>query len=263
MKIALLQSHIYWESKKENQEIFLQILKELKKEGIAAIFLPEMSFTGFSMNIALTQEEEKETVIFLKEASKEYGITIGAGWVQKCGKKAKNHYSIVDHGIEILDYAKIHPFSYSGEDDYFEGGDSLSVCKVGDFQTGALICYDLRFPEVFQILSKKCDLILVPANWPARRREHWMTLLSARAIENQCYIAGINCVGEIGELSYSGDSRVINPNGEVLKPLKVLENQGCDVLIYQIENDVESYRKNFPTKKDRKEMLYHKISSTI
>jgi len=116
----------------------------------------------------------------------------------------------------------------------------------------------LRFPEVFSIASHKADAIIIPANWPAKRREHWITLLRARAIENQVYIFAVNCVGNIGDLNYSGDSCVIKPDGEIVEMASYEEK----LIIYDFQNDVAKYRSNFPVKQDRKVSLYHELEST-
>lgn len=255
MKIALYQMHIIWEDKQAN---YLQLeakLKEMKAKEIELFLLPEMSFTGFSMNTDVTKESHMETVGKMAEYAKQYHVAIGFGWVKDCGEKAENHYTIVNENGEILsDYAKIHPFSFSGEDKKFQGGDRIEHFKLKGIPFSSFICYDLRFPEIFQIASKETHVILVPANWPEKRREHWKCLLRARAIENQVYIIAVNCVGEIGGVEYSGDSCVINPNGEVL--VQSSDKEG--ILMYQLKNDVNDFRDTFMIKNDRREDIYCK-----
>ena len=163
---------------------------------------------------------------------------------------------------EILEYTKLHPFSYSGEDRYFQGGTLLPVCEYRGYHLGVQICYDLRFPEAFQALSRQADLILVPANWPGRRREHWISLLQARAIENQCYIAGVNCVGDMDGQTYTGDSRLYGPDGalcsgETLMPADA--QPGECAFIYDIDDQVKKVRTQFPVKKDRRDALYRQF----
>jgi predicted amidohydrolase len=152
-----------------------------------------------------------------------------------------------------LDYIKIHPFSFAGEDKYFKGGEKLSTCSIEGFETGVAICYDLRFPELFIKLSEKAELIIVPANWPAARSLHWKTLLRARAIENQCYVAGVNCSGDMDGQTYSGDSAIYSPEGEMLTPVETITiNETDKVYIYDIVNDVQEIRDGFPVRNDRK-----------
>lgn len=253
MRIALYQSEIIWENKSKNIEKLESVLNQVGKEQIDLILLPEMSFTGFSMNTEKTQEYENETITQIQELAKEYQISIGFGWVKAGKEKAENHYSVVcKDGNIISDYVKIHPFSYSGEDKKFVGGNNIGFFSLHGITFSTFICYDLRFPEIFQIASKKADAIIIPANWPARRSEHWKCLLQARAIENQVYIVAINCVGDVGGLYYSGDSCIINPNGEILQ--SVLDKE--QVIVEEIENDVSAFRMSFPVKKDRQEELY-------
>ena len=256
IKIALYQMHIIWEDKEANYLQLESKLKELKDKKTELLLLPEMSFTGFSMNTDVTKESHMETVSKMAEYAKQYHIAIGFGWVKNCGEKSENHYSIISENGEVLsDYAKIHPFSYSGEDKKFQGGGRIEHFKLKGIPFSSFICYDLRFPEIFQIASKKAHVILVPANWPEKRREHWRCLLQARAIENQVYIIAVNCVGEIGGVDYSGDSCVIDPNGKIL--LKLSGKDGISE--YELMDDVETFRQNFPVKNDRNEHLYYEF----
>ena len=292
MKVALFQMNIIWENKNENLRKLEDTLETLGKKNVDLILMPETSLTGFSMNTDLTGEDNFETVEKIKKLATKYGVAIGVGWTKKLGNKAnnassvkqendksmtqalcENHYSIVGpdavdgyDGADnpdvldvpmLLDYAKIHPFSYSGEDKYFVGGDYQDFLYFKDFNISTAVCYDLRFPEIFQAMSKKADLIIVPANWPAARIEHWKKLLMARAIENQCYIAGVNCVGDIDGTNYAGGTEMINPLGEIVLPDEMIGYENDEtVFIYNLENDVEKAREAFPVKKDRREDLY-------
>lgn len=251
MKIALYQTNICWENKEKN---YIQLEKRLSEtKNIDLFLLPEMSFTGFSMNTEKTKEDDFKTVNKMSDYAKKYYTAIGFGWVKDCGEKSENHYTIVNkEGRVISDYAKIHPFSFSDENKKFQGGKKIDVFELEGIRFSSFICYDLRFPEIFQIASKKAHVILVPANWPQTRREHWKCLLRARAIENQVYIIAVNCVGEIGGVDYSGDSCVINPNGELL-----IESFGEEsIIVYELNDDVLNFRNVFSMKKDRREDLY-------
>lgn len=264
MVVGLAQMHIEWENKEDNLIKLEEYLRDFSRDkgcddGI--ILFPEMSLTGFSMNTDVTADRQRETVDICKKLAAKYNISMGVGWVSKENELAKNHYSIIAaSGVEILDYVKIHPFAYSGEDKYFEGGNAIYTCKMGDFNVGVLICFDLRFPEVFQHLSDEAELIIVAANWPMARNMHWNTLLSARAIENQCYIAGVNCVGEIGGQKYSGDSALISPEGVRIIPVRTCEYaDGGSLMIYNIDNNVKKIRDNFPVKSARRTDLYRTL----
>lgn len=255
MKIALYQMNIAWEDKENNYMRAEQEIRAAHERDVELFLMPEMSFTGFSMNTDITKERNDETIKRMADCARQYQMALGFGWVKDCGEKAENHYTIVDKSGEIIsDYAKIHPFSLSGENLKFCGGEDVVTFEFSETVFSTFICYDLRFPEIFQAASKTADVIIVPANWPEKRSEHWKCLLQARAIENQVYILAINCVGNIGGWDYSGDSCVINPNGEVLAQLSGREG----VLEYNLVNDVQNFRSAFPLKNDRREDLYSK-----
>lgn len=256
MKAAICQFGIILKEKEQNIQKAEKRIAESAAKGCEIIFFPELSFTGFSKHISLIGDVREETVSQISRFAKMYGIAIGFGWAEHTGKKARNHYTVIDRkGMVLSDYIKIHPFSYSHEDEYFEGGDRLSRFSFAGMEFGTVICYDLRFPEIFQFLSRDAHFITVAANWPESRKEHWKCLLQARAIENQVYILGINCVGKQNNLYFSGDSCIINPNGEVLDMLSDQEG----LIIVDLTDDVEEFRRKFPVKTDRKEDLYKKL----
>lgn len=257
MKIALGQIDIYWEEKEKNQEKCLEFIKRASSEGAEFIVFPEMTLTGFSMRTLKIGEKKAETVKWFSEKANAYDISIGFGFVELDGNKGKNNFSICskDKG-EMVRYTKLHPFSYGAEDKYYLKGNAMKFFSLKEFNFSMFICYDLRFPEIFQAAGKKCDTILVIANWPESRRKHWIALLKARAIETQCYIIGVNRVG-IGEgIKYSGDSMIVDPNGQVIKTVKDREELIiCDLNI----DEVKKCRNEFKFKDDRREELYSKF----
>lgn len=260
IKIALAQTHIVWEDQGHNYIIAEKRIREAACQDADAVFFPEMSFTGFSMNTDATKEKDDRTTQRMKTLSQQYGVSVGFGWVKDCTEecgKCENHYTVVDSAGNVQsDYTKIHPFSYSGEDLKFRGGSALTYFMLNDIPCSSLICYDLRFPEIFQAASKKAHMIIVPANWPAKRSAHWKALLRARAIENQVYILAVNCVGDIGGVSYTGDSCVVGPEGDVKTELSGTEG----MLYMELADDVERFREAFPVKQDRKEGLYARLA---
>lgn len=256
MKIALFQSDIDWCNKKENFVVAKKKIKEASNQNCSAVFFPEMSFTGFTMNINVSKEKNGETIEIMKSLAKENNIAVGFGYVKDCGEKCENHYAVVDScGKVISDYAKIHPFSAGYESEYFVGGNRLTKYKIDGMNFSTFICYDLRFPEIFQAVREDTDVIVVPANWPRSRSHHFKTLLQARAIETECYVLGINCVGVHDDIYYSGDTMAINPYGEVIKCVSNIQ----DLLVVNINNDVYEYREKLNTNKDRRPDLYKKF----
>lgn len=260
MKLILAQTNILWENKEENKKNCSKLISLAKNENGDLIVFPEMSLTGFSMNIPKIAESKNlsPTIDFFKNEAVKNKISVGFGLVLKKEDKAANHFIILDEkGNIIANYEKIHPFSFGEESEYFVGGNSLSFCKIKNVDLSPLVCYDLRFPELFQAISKKSQLILVIANWPTQRRDHWLTLLKSRAIENQSFVAGINRIGEGNGLSFSGDSVVFDPYGKLISQYV----SGQENLFFADINPsiADFYRENFCLKSDRREDLYYKF----
>lgn len=297
MKIALAQTDIIWEDKKANLDIAEIFIKRAAEEKVELILFPEMSLTGFTMNVeGLGEYYEKShyaedslsdsknstnsnfeacnknihndkshwnfnnTLEAIKKLSVKYSINIGIGYIEKELKesKGKNKYAVISKVGEVIsDYTKIHPFTFGTESKYYCGGDKISYFNLNDFNVSTFICYDLRFPEIFQIASREAELITVAANWPKARINHWVDLLKARAIENQCYIAGVNRVGNGDGIEYNGNSLIIDPLGNVIgNCLESVEG----LIIAELDVDlVHNLRKDFPLKRDRREVLYKEI----
>ncbi len=260
MKIAMFQSDIDWCNKEQNIKVGKIKIEEAKKAGCSVIFFPEMSFTGFSMNTENTKEKNGETISVMQEIAKENKIAVGFGYVKDCTDFCENHYAVVDNeGKVISDYTKIHPFSAGYEDKNFKGGNSLTSYKIEGINFSTFICYDLRFPEIFQAVSNKAEIIAVPANWPKNRSQQWRILLRARAIETSCCVLGINCVGVHDEIYYSGNSMAVNPKGDIITERSNIQ----DLLITEINMDeIRLSNENINTQKDRKPQLYKTFYNT-
>lgn len=254
MKVALAQMQIVWEDKPNSFTKVISFTEQAKEKNADMILFPEMSLTGFSMNTKITAEDDSlETVEKIRTLCRQKNIAMGIGWTKQGTEKAENHYTIIDkEGMVLSDYVKIHPFSYGGEAEFFQGGNTISCFSLGGYTWSTLICYDLRFPEVFQIAAQKADIIVVPANWPQSREDHWRTLLKARSIETQCYILGVNCVGMVGDLAYSGCSSVYSPEGKCI--CELTDEEG--LVITTIERQALTIRESFPVRQDRKWEFY-------
>lgn len=260
MKVAVCQTDIFFEDRRCNYAVGEEMIGRAARKNADIALFPEMSFTGFSMNTALSAEKNSDTSEYMKRLAQQYDISIGFGWVKKRDTRAENHYSIVSRrGKIVLDYIKLHSFSPGGEDRHFTPGDSIETCILEGMPFSVFICYDLRFPEIFQAASNMVSSIIVPANWPEARSEHWKCLLRARAIETQCYIIGINCVGMQGDTLYQGHSAVLNPAGETI--LELSDSQ--EMQICEIEDDANFYRDCFPYKRDRRQLLYSNLWKNI
>ncbi len=262
MRVALISLDPSWEDRCENEKKIEDALKLIENKGVCWVILPEMTLTGFTMNINKCSENisDSSTINFFSKQAIKYKTSISFGVILKYKTKATNNLITVSPDGEILaNYAKIHPFSYVGEDKYYEKGTQLSHTIITDIPVGFSICYDLRFPELFQALSKSCKVIVNSANWPKKRGTHWETLIRARAIENQVFFIGVNRIGIDGNgLEYEKSSMIINPEGE-----PVSEEVVNDIIsIFTIEPScVDSYRNSFPVKNDRQIELYKQILS--
>ena len=223
------------------------------------VVYPEMTLTGFTMESQKVKEDElsSETITFFKEQAQKYKVSIAFGVVLSKGEKATNNLVVVSEQGVLATYAKIHPFSYAGEDNYYQAGDELKKLTIGGATIGLTICYDLRFPELYQAYSKDCYVILNIANWPERRVSHWRALNKARAIENQVFMIAVNRIGTDGKgLQYVFSSHIVSPYGEELKGTSLSE----EVVVYDLNlEEVAQYRAEFPVKNDRKITLYKEI----
>lgn len=256
MKAALCQFQIEYEAKAQNLHRAEQMIENAAAERAEIIFFPEMSFTGFSMNVMLIGESGGETLHLMQEYARKYHIAVGFGWVKRNGDKGENHYTVVNNtGAVLADYIKIHPFSFSGEDNYYIAGSKTAVFPYSGHTFGLFICYDLRFPEIFRAAASEADVMIVAANWPEKRIAHWNKLLEARALENQCWVLGINCVGDQENLHYNGSSRAVNPQGEA--PDSLCDREG--IIFCEIQNEAATFRNSFPALQDRRPELYKEL----
>lgn len=261
MIIGIAQVDISWEDSKKNVEKVEEFVKKAAKNNVELILFPEMTLTGFTMNISRLLLPEEEIISWIKKIAVANKINIGLGFAIKVDKKGKNKYVIVSKEGKIsARYTKIHPFSYGGEDEKYYCGDGICFCKINEFTIVPFICYDLRFPEIFQIASKKAQIITVAASWPKSRQEHWIALLKARAIENQCYVIGINRVGIGGKLQYNGVSIFVNPNGDILNEMSTKET----LIVENVEIEkIKEVKDKFDIKKDRREEFYKAADKAI
>ncbi len=221
MKIALIQLDIKWEAKEENYKRTEFFAEKALREKCDIMVFPEMFNTGFSMNISgIAESEHGGADSVLSGMALKYGIYIIAGFPIKepAEEKGRNMAAVYDRkGRRIAAYTKMHPFSLLDEDKYYAAGRDTVIFDIDGMTCSVFICYDLRFPEVFRKVAGDVKAIFVIANWPASRKEHWETLLKARAIENQCFVIGVNRTGTDGNgIHYPGASSVFDPSGNAV-----------------------------------------------
>lgn len=260
MKVALGQLDMIWEDKEASFIKAEAMIKEAASAGADVIIFPEMTLTGFSMNLKKIGEDPLNSwsLSKMKKCAEENNIAIGFGWSAlpvSPAEKGTNRFTLIDKDGEIVtEYCKIHPFTYGGESESYAGGDEIVSVPFMGHVVSLFICYDLRFPDIFQIASSKSDVMIVIANWPAVRSAHWQTLLRARAIETQSYVIGVNCYGSRDGEFYSGESLAVDSIGNILGEISGKEG----VLICDIDDRAWDLRDKFNTRNDRREDLYKK-----
>lgn len=240
LAVAGVQLDLAWEAAAVNRARAGEAVARAAGRGARLVVLPEMFATGFSMRAEAMAEHAAETEAWLAATARREGVSLVGGLAvppedpgaragdpgapagpsvdtPAADRRPLNRALLFDAaGRLALSYDKIHPFSLAGEHRVYGAGQRLPTVTVEGVRVTVLVCYDLRFPELFRARADGTDLFVVIANWPERRRHHWSSLLLARAIENQAWVLGVNRVGEGDGLVYTGDSALIDPLGQVV-----------------------------------------------
>lgn len=219
MKIALCPLDIAWKDPERNLRAGLDAARDARSSGAGLLVLPEMFLSGFCTEpVHLASRGVADEAGAVRGIATREGIAVLGGIVAASpdGGLARNRAFMVDEaGMEILSYDKVHPFRPLGEQMGIGAGSGMACCRWEGVGFAAAICYDLRFPELFRSVSRDVECFVVIANWPTTRDAHWEALLRARAIENQCFVLGVNRSGEDGNgLAYSGNCLVFDPWGD-------------------------------------------------
>lgn len=219
MKITLIQTSLVWEQANANRLNFTEKINSLN-EPTDLIVLPEMFSTGFTMAPQEAAETmDGETVAWMKKMAAAKGCAITGSVIINEDSKYYNRLLFVLPNGEVKTYDKRHLFTLAGEDKAYTAGSKRLIVEYKGWKICLLVCYDLRFP-VFARNTEEYDLLVYVANWPEVRVTAWDTLLKARAIENMCYVAGVNRTGQDNNgHDYPGHSQVLDYVGEeVLEP---------------------------------------------
>jgi predicted amidohydrolase len=246
MRIALCQFDQLWEDAAGNREKIRSFVDRTTEEFDWVVF-PEMTLSGFTMD-PLKATLTGDDLAFFSELARERNSWVTFGGVEN----GYNHQITLDRsGNRVSTYAKIFLYSFAGEDRTFRRGETQTTFPVEGFRVTPAICFDLRFPEIFWNPAEATDLFVVIASWPAKRSEHWTTLLRARAVENQAFVVGVNRTGRDQTLDYSGNSAIFDPLGRVV--LDCGEREGLQVASVAIDPAaVGKTRSRFPFLADRK-----------
>ena len=269
LRVGVTELNIGFENREEAKKCCLEVMEEASANGVELLVFPEMTLTGFTMRPWLYAESWDadnipDSVSFFMENSRKYKMQMAFGYIRavmadsdKMDDETKepvyeNRLVLVDGEKVVLDYAKIDPFSYSGEDKVYRAGEKLVQAQIKDIRIGGYICYDLRFPEIFSAMRDQYEVIMVIANWPETRAEQWETLLKARAIENQAYVIAVNRVGDGDGLHYIPGSHVYDWLGRDVS-VRVSEK----LRVADIDpGAVRHARTEFPQTNDRKNTFY-------
>jgi omega-amidase len=254
LTISTIQTNLLWEDKQANLQMLENKISSIN-EKTEVVVLPEMFSTGFSMNPAtLAETMDGETVQWMKRVSHENSIILtGSVIIEELGNFYNRLIWMLPNG-QYGHYDKKHLFAYAGEDEKYQAGNKRLIASVKGWKINLQVCYDLRFPVWARQAPNSLkdgveyDVLIYVANWPERRSHAWKTLLCARAIENQCYVIGVNRVGTDGNNIYhSGNSLVIDPLGQVL--YHMADDEDVSTLTLQ-KDKLEEVREKFPFWKD-------------
>lgn len=252
MRVAALQVEIAWEDPAANFARLGPWLDAAQAAGARLAILPEMYACGFSMQTGrIAEPEDGPSTRFLADEAARRGMWIcGSVPVRPSGaERPFNTLVLAGPAGELHRYRKIHPFTFAQEHEHYGAGTEHVTVEVDGARLSLFVCYDLRFADEMWAVAPATDAYVFVANWPERRRHHWTTLLRARAIENQAYVIGVNRVGEGSGLRYAGDSRVIDPWGEILAGAA----GGETMLLAEIDPAVVAdARATFPVLQDRR-----------
>jgi len=220
MEILCCQIDIAWEDRRSNFDRMDQLLSGVEITPGSLLVFPELCTAGFSMNVeSIAEPEGGESERFLADLAARFASHVIGGIPGRdpSGLGLNEAVCFAPSGEVIDRYRKVHLFPLAGEGDHFLPGSGPVVFSCGDWRVAPTICYDLRFPELYRRATRQgAEVLVVIANWPAVREDHWIALLRARAIENQAYVAGVNRCGSDPNLGYAGASLIVGPTGEIL-----------------------------------------------
>lgn len=254
MNVTIIQTGLHWEDPEKNRAHFQNKINSIN--GTDLIVLPEMFTTGFTMNPETVAEDAEGTTLkwLQQNASQKNAVITGSVAVKENNNYYNRLYWVYPSG-NFSFYNKRHLFRMAKEDQHYKAGENKIIREIGKWKVCPLVCYDLRFPVWSRNKWKSekeqwdYDVLVYVANWPEVRNYPWKQLLIARAIENQCYVVGVNRIGKDGNnYEHSGDSVVIDPKGNVISTLKAHEDK--TETIFLDKKLLEEYRKTFPVGMD-------------
>lgn len=250
MRITLIQTDIAWEDKQENLRRLRIYLEKLGGQT-DLIVLPETFTTGFSMNTErLAEPLTGSTISLLQQWSSKYGIALAGSLIARhTDESIRNRFFFLTPNGQVAYYDKRHLFRMGKENLHFRAGTERPIIHYQGFRILPQICYDLRFPVWSRNVNDEYDVIIYVACWPESRRRAWDVLLQARALENQCYVCGVNRTGTDGNgIAHNGGSIVYSPKGERLASIPD-GHEGMTTVNIDLE-PLRLFRRKFPVRED-------------
>lgn len=247
LTLTLLQSSLHWLDKDANLAMFNKQLDTVTQQS-DLILLPETFATGFAINLDCAEPENGKVLTWLKaQAHKHNAVIAGSVFVTQGSKKANRFYWVQPNG-KVDFYDKRHLFCLGNEGDFVVAGQARKVFTINGFKLLPQVCYDLRFP-VFQRNNNDYDVMINIANWPAVRRHVWDTLLMARAMENVCYVVGVNRIGDDANgVAHNGGTAVYDFKGDAL--VKAADNSQALITITLYKAPLNDFKAKFPAHLD-------------
>jgi len=233
-----------------------QGLMKLSESGCHLAVLPEMWSCGFDNGNLASQAGETPGIVERLRifAARERMVVAGSLPELVDGSVVNTLYAVDSDGEIKGRYRKLHLFTPTGEDNHFAAGQEAVVAETSIGRLGLMICYDLRFPELARgLVLDGAEILVVSAQWPAARLAHWEALLKARAIENQCFVVGVNRVGRSGTLVYNGGSQVVSPLGEVQAHAGGADGEVVTAMDAEV---LAAFREHVPCLEERRPMCY-------
>lgn len=257
LRMALFQMDIVFGEPESNKKSIEQYFKKIDST-VDIVVLPELWNTGYDLKRLddIADENAKDSIAFLKQLAKYYHVNIVGGSVAKqTSKGVTNTMLVINREGELIStYDKAHLFRLMNEEAFLIPGNDTGLFSIEDQPSAGVICYDIRFPEWIRThMVSGANMLFVVAQWPLARIDHWKALLTARAIENQCYVIACNRVGEDPNNTFGGHSMIINPWGEVIRQAGTEEEIVYDSIDL---SDVNTIRKTIPIFDDRRPDIY-------
>lgn len=247
MRIAIIQNDIKRDDTAYNLTHLTDMIASVGEVDL--IVMPEMFHCGFSESSAKNaQVDGGDVLAWMKKMAKEKSAYIGGTASVRDGEGVYNRFYVVGSHGEVVSYDKRHLFSMGMEQDSYDAGKERVIVNIGGVRVLLLVCYDLRFP-VWSRNRNDYDVAIYSANWPKPRKDVWLTLLKARAIENQAFVVGVNRVGETDGIYYSGDSIVYGARGEIVSRANEEGQEQVMVVDMNIEA-MKSFREKFRVLED-------------